>query len=253
MLDRTDILKPLLQKLERLGKLGYDDVAAIRKLSFAIKRVKAGDFIARQGESCSYCTLLVSGIATRDRMTVAGTRQISGFYLPGDLVDMHYVLGGSSLDNVQILDTNEVVQISIDTIDTLIASRPAIARLFWIDALIDASIAREWMLNIGRRNARTRLLHLLCEFAVRQEQAGLGPHDELTIPLTQEQLADTLGLTAVHVNRVLQALRLDPTIERDGRTIKIRDWRTLVKAADFNSAYLSPATCSVRYKKAGGD
>jgi CRP-like cAMP-binding protein len=117
-------------------------------------------------------------------------------------------------------------------------SRPAVGRAMWFQTLVDASIFREWTLNVGRRDAKTRAAHLLCEFAVRLETAGLGQRNGYELPMTQEQLADALGLTSVHTNRVLMALGSEGLITRTKRAVRIDDWPRLAEAGDFNTAYL---------------
>jgi CRP-like cAMP-binding protein len=109
----------------------------------------------------------------------------------------------------------------------------------WIDTLVDASIFREWIANVGRRDARTRIAHLLCEFSLRLKSAGLGDETGYELPMTQEQLADATGLTSVHVNRTMKALQKEGLIERPNpRSIYIGDWRKLADAGDFDSNYL---------------
>jgi CRP-like cAMP-binding protein len=108
----------------------------------------------------------------------------------------------------------------------------------WYDTLVDGSIFREWIANIGRRDAHTRMAHLLCEFALRLKVAGLGERDSYELPMTQEQLADATGLTPVHVNRTLRALDQEGLISRDKRAVRISDWKRLVAAGDFDSGYL---------------
>ena len=109
----------------------------------------------------------------------------------------------------------------------------------WLDTLIDGSIFREWIANVGRRDARTRLAHLLCEFALRLKVAGLATSGRYELPMTQEQLADATGLTSVHINRTIRGLELDGFIERDDpRSIHITDWDRLAEIGDFQSEYL---------------
>jgi hypothetical protein len=115
-----------------------------------------------------------------------------------------------------------------------------VAEAMWIDTLVDASIFREWIANIGRRNAHTRIAHLLCEFALRLKHAGLAQQqDHYEIPMSQEQLADATGLTPVHVNRTIMALQAEGLITRSTpRSISIRNWAKLAQAGDFDSDYL---------------
>lgn len=238
MLQMAHPLASLVHKLRRLGSISERDQAVIRALPHHTRAVRPQETLIRQGDTPDHCTLLLSGLAARDRTTSAGARQLLGFCVAGDFLDLDSGLMGCAHDNVQMIGAGEIACISLDALTHLAFAHPIIGRLLWIDTLIHASIAREWILNVGRRDARTRLLHLLCELATRQEQAGVGGHHELTLPLTQEQLADALGLTSVHVNRMLQSLRDEPAIERAGRTIRIKDWRSIARMADFDDAYL---------------
>jgi CRP-like cAMP-binding protein len=109
----------------------------------------------------------------------------------------------------------------------------------WIDTLVDAAIFREWIMNVGRRDARTRLAHLFCEFSLRLKLAGLGHHSDYELPMTQEQLGDATGLTPVHVNRTIKTMERDGLIQRSSaRSIQIGDWRKLAKVGEFDSTYL---------------
>jgi CRP-like cAMP-binding protein len=109
----------------------------------------------------------------------------------------------------------------------------------WIDTLVDGSIFREWIANVGRRDARTRIAHLLCEFSLRLEVAGLGQQSDYQLPMTQDQVADATGLTPVHVNRTLKGLEAEGLITRaNPRSINIGNWKNLAEAGDFSSAYL---------------
>lgn len=126
----------------------------------------------------------------------------------------------------------------MEAIQEIAFSRPAIGRAMWYETLIDASIFREWTLNVGRRDARTRTAHLLCEFALRLEAVGLGERCRYELPMTQEQLADALGLTSVHTNRTLKTLTEDGLITRTHRSVQISDWPALMAVGDFDPAYL---------------
>jgi CRP-like cAMP-binding protein len=128
--------------------------------------------------------------------------------------------------------------IPVEAVQEIAFKRPNVGKAMWYETLVDASIFREWTLNVGRRDALTRTAHLLCEFAVRLETAGLGEQCAYELPMTQEQLADALGLTSVHVNRTLQALAAQGLIERTKRSVKIGDWKRLAAVGDFDSNYL---------------
>src|SRR5439155_22662802 len=134
----------------------------------------------------------------------------------------------------------EVATVPTGAMLALTADFPLIARALLIESLVDVMIQREWTVNVGRRDARTRLAHLICEIALRSEASGLGTTGAFTMPLTQEQIGDAAALTAVHVNRVLQQLRRDVHIAKEGRVVTIPDWDALAEAGQFHPDYLRP-------------
>ncbi len=108
----------------------------------------------------------------------------------------------------------------------------------WRETLIDASIFREWMISIGRRDAFARLSHLLCELLVRMRAVELAQDHSCKLPITQSEFGDALGLSTVHINRTLQEIRKAKLITLKGDTLKVLDWDGLQKAGEFDPAYL---------------
>ena len=229
----------MLRKLEYWQKLSAADRAALLALPHTSKSVGQNHALVREGERASHCSLLLSGFAVRSKIVADGRRQIVAIHMKGDIVDLQNSLLGHADHSVQILTYGKVAMIARDDINRIAFDRPAIGRAMWIDTLVDAAIFREWVTNIGRRDAQTRVAHLLCEFALRLEVAGLGQQTNYELPMTQEQLADATGLTPVHVNRTLQSLGKAGLIERSNpRRVVIGDWQKLVDAGDFDSGYL---------------
>jgi len=140
--------------------------------------------------------------------------------------------------SVQSLNGSEAAIIPRRALLDLQDSSPTIRTAMWVETLIDSSIFREWVVNVGRRDSKARIAHLLCELAIRLENIGHGQGGTFEFPLTQEQLADCTGLTPVHTNRTLQALRKQGLIELTGRSLKILDWDGLREAGDFDELYL---------------
>src|SRR5207237_2422992 len=140
--------------------------------------------------------------------------------------------------NVQALTRCEMAFIPRSAIQALILSHPRVAMAMWSDTLNYSSIFREWVVNVGRRDARSRIAHLLCEFGRRLEVAELAEEYRYELPMTQEQLADATGLTSVHVNRTLQALAREGLIERNKRFVAIPKWEALRRVAGFSETYL---------------
>src|SRR5215203_351233 len=112
-----------------------------------------------------------------------------------------------------------------------------IANALWRETLIDAAIFREWMLSIGRRDAYIRIAHLFCEMLVRLRAVGLAEDHTCKLPLTQGQIGDALGLSDVHVNRVIQSLRGDGLIKFNRGVLTALDWEKLQEAGEFDPTY----------------
>jgi CRP-like cAMP-binding protein len=234
-------LMPLVRKLQRLAHLSPADVEAVLALPHEVRTARHGAHLVRQGSKVERCSLLLSGWASRQRITLHGSRQILSIHISGDFVDLQSALLEVAQDDVQALSSAEIALVPRQAIVDLAFAHPAVGKLLWTDTLIDASIAREWTVNVGRRNARTRILHLLCELYERQRAAGLAVGDDFELPLTQEELGDATGLTAVHVNRTLQSLSQDGLFERAKRSVRITDLDTMQAQADFDPTYLCAA------------
>jgi CRP-like cAMP-binding protein len=232
-------LEPLVRKLEYRIKLHPDDRAAILALPHVVRMMEQNHYLVREFDRATHSCVMLSGYSIRHKIVAGGARQIVSIHMKGELVDLQNSLLGVADHSVQMLTSGKVAMIPIDAMHRLIAERIGVARAMWTDTLVDGSIFREWIANVGRRDARTRIAHVLCEFALRLKLAGLGEQTNYEMPMTQEQLADATGLTAVHVNRTLKSLEADGLIERvHPRAITIGDWRKLADTGDFNSGYL---------------
>lgn len=234
----TSPLAPLLRKLEYWASFSGEDRAALLSLPHTLKVIEAHHYIVREGDKPTHSCLMLSGLTYRHKLMGTGARQIVSIQMSGDMVDLQNSLLGTADHSVQALTRSEVAFIPREAIKKIAFDRPAIGQAMWHDTLVDGSIFREWIANVGRRDAKARIAHLLCEYALRQEAAGLGNHNEWELPMTQEQLADCSGLTPVHVNRTLRALDEDGLISRDRRAVTVNDWKALAATGDFQSGYL---------------
>ncbi len=238
MPDPHPTFETLLSRLERRSPLQPWDRQALLALPHSVRKVAAGGHIVRDGDRPEYCTLLLSGFAYRYKLTGEGGRQIISLHVAGEFLDLQNMFLGLADHSVQMLTEAEIAAIPQAALEELALARPSLGRALWIDTLIDASIFREWVVNVGRRDSRARVAHILCEFSLRLEAAGLATGHRYELPMTQEQLADAVGLTSVHVNRVLRQLGEEGLISRDRRTVTIEDWERLRQAGDFNERYL---------------
>jgi CRP-like cAMP-binding protein len=224
--------------MQRTAPLSPDDKAALLALPETVRELRKHDFIIREDETPRYCCVLLAGFAIRHKASGDGGRQIFSIHMPGDAVDLHNSMVNRADHNLQMLSNGKAAFIPVEAVRALTLARPAIGQALWRETLIDSAIFREWTLNIGRRDARCRIAHLLCEFALRLETAGLGAQTHYELPMTQEELADAVALTPIHVSRTLKALAEDGYVERNVRSVKILDWHGLVKLGDFEPGYL---------------
>ena len=232
-------LEPMVRKLEYRQNLDAADRAALLALPHKVRRLEPHDYIVRQGDLAEHSCVLLAGYCVRQKIVVSGHRQIVAIQMKGEVVDLQNSLLGVADHSVQMLTAGKVAMIPREEIVRIAFERPAVGRAMWLDTLVDGSIFREWVTNVGRRDARTRIAHLLCEFSLRLKLAGLGEQDNYELPMTQEQLADATGLTPVHVNRTIKGLDADRLIDRStARSISIGDWRKLAEVGDFQSGYL---------------
>ena len=229
---------PMLLKFERRGRLADADRKALLALPHTVRRMAAGVHIIRDGDTPDSCSVLLSGFAFRHKITGRGGRQVIAIHMAGDYVDLQNCLLSVSDHNVQMLTDGDVAYVPKEAIRALAVERPAIGMAMWTDTMIDAAIFREWVVNVGRRDARSRIAHMLCEFSLRLEAAGLAKEHRYELPMTQEQLADAVGLTPVHVNRVLRQLGEEGLISRNKRSVVIDDWKRIRQVGDFNERYL---------------
>src|SRR6476620_5433192 len=236
--NTNDPLELLVRKLDQWNPLSEDDRKAARLLPFTRRQLEAGDHVVWDGDRPQHACLLLSGFAYRYKVAGNGGRPILSIHMKGDIVDLQNSLLGIADHNVQMLTPGEVAMIPVEQVRELAFRHPAVGMAMWYETLVEGSIFREWVLNIGRRAARTRIAHLLCEFALRLEVADLGQHTAYELPITQEQLADAVALTSVHVNRTLMKLQQEGLITRTKRIISIVDWKKLAEVADFEPRYL---------------
>lgn len=236
----TDVhpLTALVRRWSTHAQLPPDDRNAILALPFNRKSYGKDAYLVREGQRANECSLLLRGFAFRQKLLRNGSRQIISIHIPTEFIDLQNGLLGVADHNVQSVDGAEVASIPRSMLIELAEARPAIRLAMWTDTLIDASIFREWVVNVGRRDSRARIAHLLCELAFRLKGIGNGQNGRYDFPLTQEQLADATGLTSVHTNRTLQSLRKAGLIQLTGRSLAVLDWKGLREVGDFDELYL---------------
>ncbi|KAA0970627.1 Crp/Fnr family transcriptional regulator [Aureimonas fodinaquatilis] len=228
----------LARKLANIGDLWAEDEAAIASLEMSLVNVAEGHVIAAEGSNPRHCCLIISGLACRYKILVDGKRQIMSFHTPGDFPDFYSL-------HVDVMDHSlaaaapcQLGLVPHSTFRNWVRQHPHLANLLWRDTLIDGSMFREWIVNVGRRTGLRRISHLLCELAVRLESVGLVDQSRFSFPLTQSDLSDAVGLSVVHVNRVLQELKSQNIVLLQNREAIVLDWHKLRGIAQFDGSYL---------------
>ena len=228
---------PFLRKLEGFIPLPWADRATLLRISENPQVVPAGTDLIREGEPPESVFLILDGFACRYKLRENGARQIMAYLVPGDAGNVDAALLTAMDHSICTLSACKVTRIAPETIWDLL-QRPAVAAALRKSTLVDEATLREWLLNVGRRSAPERLAHLFCELHQRLRAVGKASENGFELPITQCDLADTTGQTAVHVNRSLRELRESGLIELRQRRLTILDMPRLKEFAEFRSTYL---------------
>lgn len=229
---------PLARKLGNFADFSKGDLRLLDDLSSNTTTLKAGTDLIKEGDRPDDVIYLIEGWAARYKILAGGQRQITAFLIPGDLCDIHIFILKKMDHDIGLLSDARVARIPKADMLALMAHSPNITKALWWATLVDEAVLREWLVNMGQRNAFQRIAHLFCELWVRLHQVGLTVEHSFRLPLNQEQLGDTIGLTPVHVNRTLQRMRAEGLITLQSRELVIQDISRLRQIADFQPNYL---------------
>ena len=229
---------PLILKLESLASLSDDDRAVLNEISAHPLSVPARTDLIREGDPPNGVYLILEGMACRYKMRSNGARQIMAYLVPGDFCDLDVALLKEMDHAIGTLSACKVVQIPPEVIQQLLRDHPALSRAMRLSTLVDEATLREWLVNLGRRSAEERMAHLLSELLLRLQAVGCADSNSYVFPITQTELADTTGLSAVHVSRTLANLRRQGLVRFSDRYVQILDLPRLQKLADFRPNYL---------------
>lgn len=233
------ITDPLNCKLGQFAAFSDEDRRVLDELSGeGVRAYAAREDIEQEGRKPTDIKLVLAGWACRYKLLADGRRQIMAFLLPGDISELHLHLLSKLDHSICALTPASVARISNATLTSVMGRHPRIAEALLWAQLVAAATQREWIINLGQRSAFERVAHLLCELFIRMQGIGLVQDRRCEFPLTQAELADATGLSAIHVNRTLQELRGKGLIALRNRGLYIPDLTNLQDAAEFNPDYL---------------
>jgi CRP-like cAMP-binding protein len=234
----TDIGEVLVKHLGLIGQLSDGDKDALLSIKGEVRDLQRGEDVLKVGDRPSHAVVVFSGLLQRYTMSPQGKRQIHSFYLPTDapcLETLHIVVMDNTLGAVA---PSRIGLVPHPELFRVMDAHPKVLALIWRETLIQASIFREWLMRNSQKLAHVQMAHFFCEIMTRARAAGLAQDDTCDLPITQEDLGDTLGMSTVHVNRTLMMLRAAGMVEFRGGKLMALDWEKLVEIAEFDPTYL---------------
>lgn len=235
---REDVLQRLLMKLRARDVLTGGEEELLRDSIATVETAPQDKLIVKAGVTLSQSILLVEGLVCRYKDLADGQRQIMEIHVPGDFIDLHGFLLKRLEHHLGSLTPVRLATVPHEKLRAITERHPHLARMLWFSTLLDAAIHRERILSVGRRSAISRIAHLICELYLRLEVIGLAEDGRYRLPLTQTDLADASGLTAVHVNRMLKQLRDQNLLTFRHGDVVIHEWDRLQRLAEFDDGYL---------------
>lgn len=229
----------LISRLQHFTRLSPEDRAILGAVTRErTRRFAAREDIVREGDRPQSINVVLDGWACRYKHLDDGRRQIVAFLLPGDLCDLNVFVLRQMDHSIGALTPVVMGQVTREAFERMAEEHSRILHALWWDALVAASIQREWTVSLGQRNAFERMAHLFCELFVRLRMAGVAGQESFPLPITQLELSEALGLSSVHVNRTLREMRSEDLVSIQNRELVIHDVRRLMDAASFNPDYL---------------
>ncbi|WP_106476872.1 Crp/Fnr family transcriptional regulator [Phytohalomonas tamaricis] len=232
------MIGPLIKKLNHYMDISDKETQLLIDSITRTISINRGENIITEGSKPGETHLMLEGWACRYKLMGNGKFHIMAYLIPGDLCDVHVAILDQMDHSIRTLTPATVACIPHEKIDYIMEHHYRLARaLFW-STLVDEAILREWLVSTGHRSADRRLAHVFCELLVRSRSAGLSDDNSFNLPLTQEELGDSMGMTVVHTNRVIQKLRSEGLITLQNKRLVIHDWERMVAFAEFNPNYL---------------
>jgi CRP-like cAMP-binding protein len=228
----------LIEKLTRRDVVSATEIAALAEVLDPPRKVDAHVDIVLEHAYTDHSILLLSGFTARYSTLSDGRRQITEINVAGDFVDLHSLLMKQMDHGVVTLTPCIIAHAPHSRLRKLTEDHGHLTRLLWLDTIIDAAIHRQWLVAMGRRSGLGHLAHLVCELFTRLSAVGLNEGQTFHMPLTQTVLSDALGLSTVHVNRLIAELRREGLVRWTNPEIEILDWPRLAQIAEFDPTYL---------------
>jgi len=246
-MPREVIREALLRRLNVLCGISEEDIRAIHELPLVVREFQPESMVLRDGQRATECCLIAEGFCARSKTLSDGKRQILSIHIPGEIPDLMSLFLNVMDHDLITLTPCTLAFINHRTLQQLHRSKPRVSEIFWRDTLIDAAFFREWIVNVGQRPAPARLAHLMAELRARLKVIGRVSGNSFEMPLTQAQIGEALGSSAMHVHRIINQLRQDGIAEVHRGRARVIDEKRFLELADFEERHLHiPSTLSRR-------
>lgn len=233
------MVSALLLNLGQHDRVSEEERDLLTKAFARERSYSADQDLVSAGSRPTHSSAIVDGFAARYKVLASGKRQITAVHVPGDIVDLHGFLLKTMDHGVVALTPCRVALAEHEALHRITETSPHLTRLLWLDTLVDGAIHREWLVAMGRRRKTAQLAHFICELYVRLKIVERTDGSSFHLPLSQAELADVLGISVVHFNRVLQDLRQQGLIAWSSHSVSIRNFERLKEVAEFDPTYLS--------------
>lgn len=227
-----------IEKLGGYGLLSPPDRELLAGMCQNARRFPSRHDLIREGDEPGPVFVMLEGWGCRYKLLPDGSRQIVAFLIPGDFCDMHAGILREMDHSIGTLTPASVATITRERMEEMTEQHPKIAQAFWWTQLVDEGVLRAWIVSMGRRNSTERVAHLICELYARVRNIGLATNHSCEMPLTQVVLADALGLTPIHVNRVMRMLREAGIMDLKGGILHVHQPDQLSRIGGFDETYL---------------
>jgi CRP-like cAMP-binding protein len=226
-----------VDKLSRHTALTPEERQVLLDMPMSGGSVRAEEIVVPRETTVQNTCIVAAGLLARTNYSQDGQRQITSFFVPGDMPDLFTLMRPRPAQSLRAVCNSEIIRVPHRALQEAASNYPSIAEAFWREATREGDIASEWVINLGARSAKERLAHLFCEMAVKLDCVQEAD-TEFDFPVTQADLGEATGLSTVHVNRSLQALRKDGLLRFEHGKVVIPDWQAMVRAGDFDGSYL---------------
>jgi CRP-like cAMP-binding protein len=228
----------MIRRLRVYSTLSDEDANALRILPAVVKEFPAEHVFVREGQKPTHCCVVMSGFAFRSKVSSEGRRQILSFHPAGDMPDLHGLCLRTMDHDLATLSPATIAFIEHRFVNDLVVARPEVGRALWRETVVDAAVFRQWIVNLGVKSAQARFAHLLAELRQRLGAVGLAAEDQFNFPVTQSELAEALGISDVHVNRVLKSFRERGILDFQRGKITFNNVDQILAIGGFDDVYL---------------